>query len=147
MENTIHDQRRHARFPAKLDAQLKIELLRLISGKITQRIQNIFALAQTNNISIGGMSLHIVSGAMDAKKSLTPANAHLVVGHPIEVILYDSGITVWGHVIRADAKKLELGIIIDKVSDVRLWKRLCSEQVEGISIFPDSLRVRRKRRS
>ena len=147
MENTTYEQRQHVRQPARLDAQLKVELMRLVSGKISQRIQSIVALAQTNNISIGGMSLHIVGGALDAKKSITPANAHLVVGHPIEVLLYDSGITVWGHVIRADGKKLELGLVIDKVSDVRRWKRLCSEQAEGISIFPDGPRIRRKRRS
>ena len=105
------------------------------------------AMAETKNISIGGMSLKIVGSPFDAKKSLTRANAAQVVGRPIEVILEEENIIIWGDVIRTEADTLDLAIVIYKVSDVQEWKKLCSEKAQGISIFPDSLAVRRKRRS
>lgn len=145
MEDSILEKRRHVRIPRKLDVQLKIELRRIVSGKISQQVQNIVALAQTSNISIGGMLLAIVGGVMDARQSLTPANAPLVIGQTIEVIFSYPVLTVWGHVIRADTASLAL--VIDKVSNVRLWKQVCAENREGVSIFPDGARIRRKRRS
>lgn len=112
-----------------------------------QGIQNVMAMAETKNISIGGMSLRIVGSPLDARRSLTPGNAHHVVGRPIEVILEDENIVIWGDVIRTESNTLELAIVIYKVSDVREWKKICAESHEGISIFPDSPEIRRKRRS
>jgi hypothetical protein len=143
----MKEKRKHERYSFKLDAQLKVFLSSHVSGMLIQGVQNITAMAETNNISIGGMSLRIVGSPMDAKKSLTPANASQLVGRPIEVLLDHEDIVVWGDVIRADAKALELAIVINKVSDVQRWKKLCSEKNDGISIFPDSLQIRRKRRS
>ncbi|HPS94109.1 MAG TPA: hypothetical protein PK600_06575, partial [Deltaproteobacteria bacterium] len=110
-------------------------------------LQTIIAMAETNNISIGGMSLHIVGSAMEARKSLTPANAAHLVGRPIEVVLDKEDLVIWGDVIRTDINTLELAIVIYKVSDVKQWKKLCSQSPDGISIFPDSLALRRKKRS
>jgi hypothetical protein len=70
-----------------------------------------------------------------------------LVGRPIEVVLEEDNIIIWGDVIRTEADTLELSIVIYKVSDVKEWKKLCSKAAEGLSIFPDSLSVRRKRRS
>lgn len=141
------DKRKHERQPAKHPARLKISLSSRNTGKILQGIQNVIAMAETRNISIGGMSLRIVGSPFDARHSLTPANARHVVGRPIEVLLEDENLVIWGDVIRTDSDTLELAIVIYKVSDVQEWKKLCSQKMEGISIFPDSLAVRRKRRS
>jgi hypothetical protein len=141
------EMRKHERQPAKHPARLKISLSSRDSGKILQGIQNVLAMAETKNISIGGMSLKIVGSPFDAKKSLTPANAAHVVGRPIEVVLEEENIIIWGDVIRTEADTLELAIVIYKVSDVKEWKKLCNEKEQAISIFPDSLAVRRKRRS
>jgi hypothetical protein len=141
------DKRRQERQLARHPARLKIALSSRDSGKIFQGIQHVLALAETKNISVGGMSLKIVGSPFDAKKSLTRANAAQVVGRPIEVILEEENIIIWGDVIRTEADTLELAIVIYKVSDVQEWKKLCNEKAQGISIFPDSLAVRRKRRS
>jgi hypothetical protein len=141
------DKRKQERQPARHPALLKIALSSRDSGKILQGIQDLLAMAETKDISIGGMSLKIVGSPFDAKKSLTRANAAQVVGRPIEVILEEENIIIWGDVIRTEADTLELAIVIYKVSDVQDWKKLCSEKEQDISIFPDSLAVRRKRRS
>jgi hypothetical protein len=141
------DKRKHERQPARHPARLKIALSSRYSGKIIQGIQDVLAMAETKNISIGGMSLRIVGSPFDAKKSLTPANAVNVVGKPIEVILEEENIIIWGDVIRTESDTLELAMVIYKVSDVQEWKKLCNEKEQSISIFPDSLAVRRKRRS
>jgi hypothetical protein len=141
------EKRKHERQPARHPARLKIVFSSRYSGKILQGIQDVLAMAETKNISIGGMSLKIVGSPFEAKKSLTHANAAQVVGKPIEVILEEDNIIIWGDVIRTDADTLDLAMVIYKVSDVQEWKKLCNEKVQGISIFPDSLAVRRKRRS
>jgi hypothetical protein len=141
------EKRKQERQPARHPARLKIALSSRDSGKILQGIQNLLAMAETKDISIGGMSLKIVGSPFDTKKSLTPANAAHVVGRPIEVVLEEENIIIWGDVIRTEADTLELAIVIYKVSDVKEWKKLCNEKEQGISIFPDSLAVRRKRRS
>jgi hypothetical protein len=141
------DKRKHDRQSAKHPARLKISLSSRDSGKILQGIQSVIAMAETKNISIGGMSLKIVGSPFDARRSLTPANAAHVVGRPIEVVLENDNIIIWGDVIRTESDTLELAIVIYKVSDVQEWKKLCSQKTDGLSIFPDSLAVRRKRRA
>ena len=141
------DKRKHERQPARHPARLKIAFSSRYSGKILQGIQDVLAMAETKNISIGGMSLKIVGSPFDAKRCLTPANAAQVVGKPIEVILEEENIIIWGDVIRTEADTLELAMVIYKVSNVQEWKKLCNEKAQGISIFPDTLAVRRKRRS
>jgi hypothetical protein len=147
IKGSAKEKRKHERQPSRHPARLKIALSSRSSGNILQGIQDVLALAETKNISIGGMSLKIVGSPFDAKKSLNRANAAHVVGRPIEVILEEENIIIWGDVIRTDADTLELAIVIYKVSDVQEWKKICSEKAEGISIFPDTLAVRRKRRT
>jgi hypothetical protein len=141
------DRRQHERQDIRFPARVKISLSSRDSGKILQGLQSVIALAETKNISIGGMSLKIVGSPMDAKRSLTPANATHVVGRPIEVLLEGENIVIWGDVIRTESNTLELAIIIYKVSDVKEWKKICAESAEGLSIFPDSPAVRKKRRA
>jgi hypothetical protein len=141
------DKRKHERYKAKLPAQLRIWLSSDTCGMVTRGVRHILAMAETNNISIGGMSLQIVGSAMDAGKSLTRSNASRIIGRPIEVVIESKDVMVWGDVIRTDREALELGMVIYKVSDVKLWKKLCAEQVGGISIFPEGPRINRKRRS
>jgi hypothetical protein len=145
--NAGKDKRKHERCKAKLPAQLRIWLSNDNYGMVARGVQHILAMAETKNISIGGMSLHIVGSAMDASKSLTRSNVFKIIGRPIEVVIESEDIVVWGDVIRMDMKAFELGMVIYKVSDVKLWKKLCSQHVEGISIFPEGPRIIRKRRS
>lgn len=127
-ENTaLKDKRKQHRYKRKLAAQLKVSFASRDSSKIIRAIENIIALAETNNISIGGMSLNIVGSSMDSKKSLTPANAVHLVGRPIEVLLDNRKIAIWGDVIRINAKTLELAIVIYKVSDEKQCKKFCTE--------------------
>jgi hypothetical protein len=140
------EKRGHERTYAKLPAQIRIWIPGQDAGKITRGTQHIVVMAETNNISIGGMSLKIVGASMDADKSLTRSNASRIIGRPAEIVIDNKKIVVWGDVIRADANSLEIAVAIYKVSDVKLWKKVCAEQA-GISIFPNSPRVNRKRRS
>jgi hypothetical protein len=143
---SLKENRKHERRSSKLGAQLRITLSSRDTGKIIQGIQSIIAMAETDDISIGGMSLRIVGSPMDARKSLTPANARHLVGRPIEVVLDKENLIIWGDVVRTEANTLELAIVIYKVSDVKQWKQLCSDNADGISIFPDTLALRRRKR-
>jgi hypothetical protein len=145
--NMLKDERKHERYPAKIAAQIRISLSSRNTGKIIKGIKNIIAMAETKDISIGGMSLRIVGSPMDAKNSFTPANATHLIGRPIEVVLDDENLIIWGDVVRTEANTLELAIVIYKVSDVNQWKQLCADNAAGISIFPDTPTLRRKRRA
>lgn len=141
------ERRKHERYSVRLSASMEISLIDQYDGKVMMGRESIISLAETGNISIGGMSLHIVGASMDSKKSLNRSNASKIVGRHIDVAIQSEGLTMSGSVLRADASTLELTIVINKVSDVRKWKKLCSEHAEGISIFPDTPQIRRKRRT
>jgi hypothetical protein len=141
------DRRRFDRIEARLPARLKISFVSRDTGKILVGIQNVIALAETRNISIGGISLKVVASPMEARMSLTPANASRVVGRPVEVVLEGVGLVIWGDVIRSEKDTMEIAIVIYKVSDVKEWKRICSDHRRELSIFPDSPAVRRMRRA
>jgi len=141
------DRRRFDRIEERLPARLKISFVSRDTGKILVGIQNVIALAETRNISIGGISLKVVASPMEARMSLTPANASRVVGRPVEVVLEGVGLVIWGDVIRSEKDTMEIAIVIYKVSDVKEWKRICSDHRRELSIFPDSPAVRRMRRA
>ena len=137
-QKVLKEKRKHERYTIRLYAQLEVSLRSSYIGKIMQGIHNIIAMVETCNISSGGMLLRIVGSPMDAKKSLTRANASHLIGKPIEVVFCNEGISAWGDVIRADANTLEIAILIKKVSDVQDWKKLCSENNDSVRIFPDN---------
>ncbi len=141
------NRRRHERCRVRLNAQVEIIFVDKYIGMVMHGVQNIMSLAETGNISIGGMALHIVGSSMDADRSVTKKNAHQIVGKPIEVVLSAEDLTLRGEVLRVDPNTLEIFVVINKVSNVQRWKELCAQSDTGISIFPDTLEVRRKRRS
>ncbi|HVN71099.1 MAG TPA: hypothetical protein VMU10_03670 [Desulfomonilia bacterium] len=132
----LKDKRKHYRYKRKLAAQLRVSFTSRYSAKIIKGIDNIIALAETNNISIDGMSLHIVGSPMDSKKSLSPKNAVHIVGRPIEIRIDNGKIAIWGDVIRTDAKTLELAIVIYKVSDEKHWKKICAGYEHPVFLHP-----------
>lgn len=146
-ETNWNEKRRYERYSVKLDILLKVLIALQEGAKISRELMSIKALGQTNNISIGGLSLQLTASAMEDKRTIPPAYIRLMAGRPIEIELYGKDLTVWGDVLRSNGDNLELGVVITKVSDVRRWKALCTEHQEGLSIFPDSIQVRRKRRS
>jgi hypothetical protein len=142
------NRRKHTRVKAQLNARIKINLFSTNSTKVIQNIQEIVGIVDTKDISIGGMSLNIVGTPMDTSMSFSSANAHRFVGRTIEVNFDDHALSVWGEVVRFDYKTMQVAVIISKVSDVRLWKQICENSNDGISIFPEEWRRRagRKRR-
>jgi hypothetical protein len=126
VKKPINEKRTHERYPIKLHAHLEISLSNKYIGKIMQGVDNIIALVETCNISIKGMLLRIVGSPMDAKRSLTKANASHLIYKPIELVFPGESITVWGKVIRVDLNTLEIAIVINKVSDIQQWEKLCS---------------------
>jgi hypothetical protein len=129
VKKIINEKRDHERYPIKLYAHLEISLANRYIGKIMQGVDNIIALVETCNISIKGMLLRIVGSPMDAKRSLTRANASHLIHKPIELVFPDESITVWGKVVRVDVNTLEIAIVINKVSHIQQWKKLCSGSV------------------
>lgn len=142
-----NEKRKYERISIKLDVQLKVLIALREGGKISRELMSIKALGQTNNISIGGLSLCLTASAMEDKRTIPHSYIRLMAGRPIEIEIYGKDIMVWGDVLRSDVDKFELAIVITKVSDVRRWKMLCTEHQTGLSIFPDTKLVRRRRRS
>lgn len=143
---TDSNRRKHTRVKAQLNARIKINLFSTNSTKVMQNIQEIVGIVDTKDISIGGMSLNIVGTSMDTSMSFSSANAHRFVGRPIEVNFDDHDLSVWGEVVRFDYKTMQIAVIVSKVSDVRLWKQICENSNDGISIFPEEWRKRAGRK-
>jgi hypothetical protein len=143
---TKNNRRKYTRVQAKLSAKVKINIFNTDYTKVMHNIQEIVGIVDTKDISIGGMSINIVGSPMDASRSFTPATAHRLVGKPIEVNFYNYDLNVWGEIARIDLKTMHLAVIVSKVSDVRLWKEICEENDDGISIFPKEWQNRKKRR-
>ena len=142
-----NEKRRYERYSVKLDVLIKVLIALQAGSKISRELMSIKALGQTNNISIGGLAVHLTASAMEDKRTIPPSYIRLMAGRPIEIEIYGKDLVVWGDVLRSNGDTSELGVLITKVSDVRRWKNLCTEHQEGISIFPDTIQVRRRRRS
>ncbi len=141
------ERRQYERYSVKLDVLLKVLIALQDGSKISRELMSIKALGQTNNISIGGLSLRLTASAMEDRRTIPPSYIRLMTGRPIEIEIYGKDLVVWGDVLRSNGDTSELGVLITRVSDVRRWKNLCTEHQEGISIFPDTIQVRRRRRS
>lgn len=141
-----NNRRKHTRVQANLSAKVKINIFSTDFTKVMRNIQEIVGIVDTRDISIGGLCIKIVGSPMDAGRSFTPATAQRLIGKPIEVNFYNYDLNIWGEVARIDPKTMQLAVIISKVSDVRLWKELCEESNDGISIFPKEWQNRKKKR-
>ena len=141
------EKRKYERYSVKLDVLLKVLIALKDGSKINRELMSIKALGQTNNISIGGLSLRLTASAMEDKRTIPSSYIRLMAGRPIEIEIFGKDLVVWGDVLRSNCDTCELGVVITKVSNVKRWKTLCTEHQEGLSIFPDSIQVRRKRRS
>ena len=141
------DRRKHFRIETSFEVSFSIDCTPQGSEKGSHKDQKILGFARTKNISIGGMHLQITSSPYETRMSLTPANGSMVVGNPIEVFFGDPDLEIWGEVVRIESPSLDIGIVITKVSDVSLWKQFCHENTHILSIFPDTPRTRRMRRS
>ena len=141
-----NNRRKHTRVQVSLSAKIKINLFSTNSTKVMRNLQEIVGIVDTKDISIGGVSINIVGSPMDASKSFTPTTAQRLVGRPIEVNFYNYDLNIWGEVVRIDPKTMQLAIIISKVSDVGLWKEICEENSNGISIFPEEWRRRARKK-
>lgn len=140
------NRRKHTRVQVNLSAKVKINLFSTDSTKVMRNIQEIVGIVDTKDISIGGLNLSIVGSPMDAGKSFTPSTAHRLAGRAIEVNFYNYDLNIWGEVVRIDPKTMQIAIIISKVSDVRLWKEICENSDDGISIFPKEWRERARKK-
>ena len=144
MEN---NKRKHARFEVSLNARIKINLFSTDSTKVMRNIQEIVAIVDTKDISIGGLNLTIVGSPMAAGMSFTPATAGRLVGRPIEIKFDNHDLNIWGEVVRIDPKSMLVAVTISKVSNVSLWKELCENNTtEEISIFPEEWRKRARKK-
>ncbi|MDT8272213.1 MAG: hypothetical protein RRA35_03375 [Desulfomonilia bacterium] len=141
------NRRKHLRIETSLDVCFSIDCTEHAPEKVTSTGKMILGFARTKDISIGGMHLQLNGSPYETRSSLTPANASVVLGKTIEVQCAHPDLTIWGEVVRVERPSLDVGIVISKVSDVSLWKKVCSEHSQVISIFPDSPRIRRMRRS
>ena len=141
------NRRKHTPIEVSLNARIKINLFNTNSTKVMQNIQEILAIVDTRDISIGGLNLTIVGSPMAAGMSFTPATAGRLVGRPIEVKFDNHDLNIWGEVIRIDPKSMLIAIVISKVSDIGLWKDLCENNAsKGISIFPEEWRQRARKK-
>ncbi len=77
--------------------------------------------ARTDNISIGGIKLYA-----EESLELSENIADAIVGRDITVNFSDYKLSVDGSVLRADHSSREMAVIINEVSNLDLWKDMCS---------------------
>ncbi len=140
----MDERRRFHRISTRLPGQIRISLFEDQFSKVRSAVKEIRALVETVNISIGGLGLMIDGSLVSGAQSFAPGDSQKLMGCPIMVEFDGEGVTLWGEIVRVEQRALEFGVIIQRVSDVHAWKRLCDEHQEGISIFPKEWRRRRK---
>lgn len=87
--------------------------------------ETIRLMAETKDISWGGVCIYISDPPHDRKNRFIPENAHTLVGGQITVNLTNPKLTLWGDVLRYDSRSKHMAVILSKVSDYGLWQQLC----------------------
>lgn len=83
-------------------------------------------MIDTIDVSLGGFSARITASPSDAERIFGPALAYALVGKEVLVTLGSTDIMVWGKVVRVEPKTMIMAVIITRVSDIDVWKDLCS---------------------
>ncbi len=123
-------KREYIRRQRKIRAMITIELEHPEGARLSlsTRDRNIRLVAETRDISWGGLCLQFPVLPRDRENRFTPPKAHTVVGSPITVNLSSPVLTLHGEVIRFDSRNKVMAVIITKVSDYDLWQELCNQE-------------------
>ena len=122
-------KREYIRRQRKIRAMITIELEHPEGARLSlsTRDRNVRLVAETRDISWGGLCLQFPVLPQDRENRFTPPKAHTVVGSSITVNLSSPLLTLYGEVIRFDSRNKVMAVIITKVSDYDLWQELCNQ--------------------
>jgi hypothetical protein len=124
------ERRSYRRTTVQMDAEVEISVHPDRDGAFEDKPGATFkGSVQTIDLSLCGLSAKIISSPMDTDRSFSPALAYLLVGKEIKALFPSARLTVWGKVVRFDPKNMLIAVIITRVSDIMLWKNLCSEAI------------------
>ncbi|HPW68548.1 MAG: hypothetical protein WDA72_07700 [Desulfomonilia bacterium] len=123
-------KREYTRRQRKIKAMITIELEHPEGARLSlsTRDRSFRLVAETRDISWGGLCLTFPVLPRDREKRFTPPKAHSIVGNSITVNLSWPVLTLYGEVIRFDSRDQVMAVIITKVSDYDLWQELCNQE-------------------
>jgi hypothetical protein len=126
-------KREYTRRQKKIKAMITIELEHPEGARLTlsTRDRSFRLIAETRDISWGGLCLKFPVLPQDREKRFTPPKAHTIVGSSITVNLSSPVLTLYGEVVRFDSRNQVMAVSITKVSDYDLWQELCNQESES----------------
>ncbi|MEA2102552.1 MAG: hypothetical protein U9P80_08260 [Thermodesulfobacteriota bacterium] len=119
-------KREYSRTQRKMDA---VACIHLPSEDLEIKDCQIRFLSHTKDISWAGICLKIPVPPKDKGHVFTPSKAHRLKDMPLSVTIHGERLTLWGSVIRYDARARELALIITKTSDYHRWQKICGENI------------------
>ncbi len=116
--NIVQEERReHPRRAAILNANLVVES----SGTFPE----LECQVETIDISWGGLSVRLKNDKQSI--AFEPGRAFVLRGQKVRLVMSDSGVALWGDVVRVDPATLLMAVSISKVSHVDFWRSLCED--------------------
>jgi hypothetical protein len=115
------ENREYPRKPVKATGLISIAL-EAGSGMTNIRVQ-----AVVRDISLGGFCLGF--DKLPGELNFTPARAHNLIGQGVSVKFVDNHLTVWGEIVRFDARAAEMAVQVSKTSNNAAWQAWCDAQV------------------
>lgn len=116
------ERRQHARKQVQLHSHITIKLE---DDAATAPFEGI---AQTADISWGGISFFVTHSPDDTSHTFSAAHALRLVGHPVCLQFSFLDLTIWGDVVRIDPATMLVAVAIQRISDVPRWRELCQKQ-------------------
>ena len=114
-----NDGREHSRKSVKTNCLISIDL----DG--SSGLKNLKTQAELKDISLSGFCLHFKQ--MPGELNFNPAAAHHLIGRAVSVKFAESHLTVWGEIVRFDARSQEMAVVIAKTSNNGAWQDWCDK--------------------
>ena len=114
------DNREYPRKPVKATGLISIALA-AGSG-----LTNLRAQVVVKDISLGGFCLGFEK--LPGELNFTPARAHNLVGQDVSIKFVENQLSVWGEIVRFDARAAEMAVLVSKTSNNAVWQAWCDAQ-------------------
>lgn len=89
----------------------------------SEGVKNLKAQTVVKDISLSGFSLSFEH--LPSELNFKPAKAHNLIGQDVSIKFVENHLTVWGEIVRFDAKAAEMAVVVSKVSNNAIWQSWC----------------------
>ena len=118
----MSETREYPRKPVKTEGLISIGL----DGR--SGLTNLKARTEVKDISLSGFCLSFET--LPGELNFTPARAHNLIGQSVTIRFSANQLTVWGEIVRFDAKAGEMAVLVARTSNNATWQSWCAEPVQ-----------------